>query len=90
MDGFFTYGLDWVHRPEYQRIVAKLGRSPSAVRRQREIDAEAFAVPVIIDYFGGKLPVTVRQAIRSYREEYPLLIVAADTQRLPAPKIENH
>jgi hypothetical protein len=87
-DGFFTYGWAWFQRPEYQRIVTELGAKPFEVGLQREIGAEAFAIPVIADYYQGKPPVTIRQAIRSYREEHPLSLAITDTQRTLASALD--
>jgi TonB family protein len=43
---------------------------------------------VLLDYFGGKPPAAVRQAIRSYREEYPLSLTVSDTQRTLASALD--
>ncbi len=86
--GFFTHGWDWFKRPEYHRIVDELGAKPFEVARQREIAADAFAIPVIVDYYQGKPPATVRQAIRSYKETYPLSVAVADTQRTFASDLD--
>jgi hypothetical protein len=79
--GYANFGFDWFKRPEYRRLVAELGIAPLELRRQREVGAEIFAIPVIQDYFGGKTPATVRQAIQRYREAYPLSFAVAETQR---------
>jgi TonB family protein len=79
--GYANFGFDWFKRPEYRRLVAELGVAPLELRRQREVGADAFAIPVIQDYFGGKMPATVRQAIQRYREAYPLSFTVAETQR---------
>jgi TonB family protein len=73
---------------EYQRIVTELGAAPFDVMRQREIVADAFAVPVIQDYFGRTVPAPLQQAIRSYREAYPLSLAVADTQRTFASDLD--
>lgn len=86
--GYTRYGRGWFERPEYQRLVAELGATPFEVRRQRELAAEAAAIPVIVDYFAGKPPVTVGQAIRSYREKYPLALAVTDTQRTLASDLD--
>jgi TonB family protein len=86
--GFITHGWDWFKRPEYQRIVTELGCAPFEIGRQRENGAEAFAIPVIVDYYQGKPPAPVRQAIRSYREEYPLSLAITDTQRTLASALD--
>ncbi len=79
--GYANFGFDWFKRPEYRRLVAELGVAPLELSRQREVGADAFAIPVIQDYFGGKMPGTVRQAIQRYREAYPLSFAVAETQR---------
>jgi TonB family protein len=86
--GFVMHGWDWFKRPEYQRIVTELGCAPFEIGRQRENGAEAFAIPVIVDYYQGKPPATVQQAIRSYREEYPLSLAVTDTQRTLASALD--
>jgi TonB family protein len=86
--GFIKYGWDWFERIEYRRIVAELGAAPFDVVRQREIGAEASAVPVILDYFRGKMPATVQQAIRSYREENPLSLAPDDMKRAPVSALD--
>jgi TonB family protein len=79
--GYTQYGLGWFRRPEYRRLVAELGVAPLEIMRQREVGADAFTIPVIQDYFGGKIPLKVRQAIQRYREAFPLSFAVADTQR---------
>src|SRR5262249_57021503 len=79
--GFIKYGWDWFQQEDYKLIVTRLGCAPFKVGRQREIDAEAFAIPVIVNYYRGKPPATVRQAIQKYHEAYPLSFAVADTQR---------
>jgi protein TonB len=86
--GWFKYRWEWFKQPEYQRIVTRLGLPPFKVGRQREIEAEASAIPVLLDYFGGKPPAAVRQAIRSYREDYPLSLAVSDTQRTLASVLD--
>jgi len=86
--GYANFGFDWFKRPEYRRLVAELGVAPLELRRQREVGADAFAIPVIQDYFGGKMPATVRQRIQSYREAYPLSFAVADTQRILASALD--
>jgi TonB family protein len=86
--GFFKYGTEWFQQPYYKEIVTKLGCAPANVGRQREIEAEAFVIPVIVDYFAGKPPLTVRQAIQNYRTEYPLALAITDTQRTLASDLD--
>jgi TonB family protein len=86
--GYIRHGWDWFKRQEYQRIVTELGCAPFEIGRQRENGAEAFAIPVIVDYFAGKPPAMVRQAIRSYKETYPLSVAVADTQRTFASDLD--
>jgi len=68
--------------------VAELGCAPFEVGRQREISAEALAIPVIQDYYRRKPPATVRQAIQRYREAYPLSFAVSDTQRIFASDLD--
>lgn len=87
--GFRQYGWDWFKRPEYRELVAELGAAPFDVMRRREIGAEATAIPVIQDYYlGVKLPKPVQQAIRNYKETYPLSVAVADTQRIFAAELD--
>jgi len=79
--GYANFGFDWFKRAEYRRLVAELGVAPLELRRQREVGADAFVIPLIQDHFGGKMPATVRQAIQRYREAYPLSFAVAETQR---------
>jgi len=79
--GYANFGFDWFKRPEYRRLVAELGIAPLELSRQREVGADAFAIAVIQDYFGGKMPATVRHAIQRYREAFPLSFAVAETQR---------
>jgi TonB family protein len=86
--GFFKYGTEWFQQSYYREIVTKLGCLPSNVGHQREIEAEAFVIPVIVDYFAGKPPLVVRQAIQNYRAEYPLALAINDTQRTLASNLD--
>jgi TonB family protein len=86
--GFLKYGTAWFQQSGYKEIVTKLGCAPANIGRQREIEAEAFVIPVIVDYFSGKPPLAVRQAIQNYRAEYPLALAVTDTQRKLASDLD--
>lgn len=88
--GYLQYGRSWFKQSEYREIVAELGITPAEVKRKREVEAEAAAIPVIQDYYlGVRLPKAVQQAIRSYRETYPLSAAVDDIQRISASDLDS-